>query len=348
MPPKGTKTPDGKSANGPYPIVVQLSFRAGPGNPIYTKAGYAVLSVPYTVGTDNTTHTAPYYTLYPYNEISGNDTGSLMVWGWGASRTLDALESLASADSSLRGSLDLGKVVLSGFSRLGKAALAIGLMDTRFGVINAGGSGSGGAAPYRYDSFGYPPCTLEHPGHEYPWGLGTGGETMADHIWHNPWNSNSIFPRFLVDTSAMPGWFPLPLNTNVNATDYKTPGLPMIGTRLDNINCPAHGWGDRLPYDHHEIIAAIAPRAVIIDSSNNDFADDAEGDAIGVEGARPVYEYLGVPQNLAYDSSMALMGHRQTPTQVEDVVAFSNMVFYKIPLSATDVGQKMLQGSGDG
>lgn len=146
----------------------------------------------------------------------------------------------------------------------------------------------------------------------------------------------------------MPGWFPLPLDTNLNATNYMTPGLPMIGTRLYHIECPGFGWGDRLPYDHHEIIAAIAPRAVIIDSSNNDYSDDAEGDAIGVEGARPVFQYLRVPQNLAYDSSMALTGHGQTQTQVADVVAFSNMVFYGIPLDSTAVGRNMLHGSGNG
>jgi endo-1,4-beta-xylanase len=348
MPPAGTKTPDGKSTSGPYPVVVQLSVRPGAGNAIYLNAGYAVLSVPYTVGPDNVLHTAPYYTLYPYSEITGDDTGSLMIWGWGASRTVDALESLAANDPHLHGSLDTSKLVLTGFSRLGKAALAIGMMDTRFGVVNAGGSGSGGAAPYRYDNFGLPPCIKGDPGHVYPWGKATSDEAMADHIWHNPWNSNSMFPRFLVGTPGMPGLFPLPLKTNINATDYMAPGLPMIGSRIYNTYCPGHGWGDRLPFDHHEIIAAIAPRAVIINSSNNDYSDNAEGDAIGVEGARPVYKYLGVPQNLAYDSSMEMAGHRQTPTQVTDVVAFSNMVFYGIPLSATDVGQKMLQGSGNG
>lgn len=87
---------------------------------------------------------------------------------------------------------------------------------------------------------------------------------------------------------------------------------------------------------------------MIIDSSNNDFSDDAEGDAIGVEGARLVFQYLGVAQNLAFDSSMALTGHGQTETQVADVVAFSSMAFYAIPLDSTSVGRNMPYGSGNG
>lgn len=42
------------------------------------------------------------------------------------------------------------------------------------------------------------------------------------------------------------------------------------------------------------MIAAIAPRAVIVNSKNNDYSDNAEGDAIGVEGAKKVGNYGNV------------------------------------------------------
>jgi hypothetical protein len=351
------------SATGPYPIVASIDGGASTGSATYTNACYAVLSCGYTqVSADSNAHTStlPYFTLYPFSEVtategSTNDTGSLMSWGWGCSRSLDALEYLGANNPTFNNYFDFNKVGLTGFSRDGKSALALGMADSRFGVISPGGSGSGGAAPYRYDSIGEPPCsTMANFGHVYPWTTTAysvyeeNDEAMADHIWHNPWNSNQMFPRFLVATQALPGWFPMDLNTaTTNATDYTAPGLPVIGSQLYPIYCPGHGWGERLPFDHHEVIAAIAPRAVIVNSTNNDYSDDAEGDAIGVEGAKAVYQYLGVPQNLAYDSNMTLSGHGETATQVSDFVAFMNMYFYNLPLSATTVGVNMLNGSGN-
>jgi len=44
---------------------------------------------------------------------------------------------------------------------------------------------------------------------------------------------------------------------------------------------------------------------VLIDATNNDYADNAEGDAIVYEGAKPIYQCFGVPQNLA----LARSGH---------------------------------------
>src|SRR5579862_5789184 len=276
--------PNNGSATGPYPIVASLDGGSSTGNATYTNACYAVLSCGYTsVSADNNSHapTYPYFTLYPFSEVtategSTNDTGSLMSWGWGCSRSLDALINLAATNPAFANYFDFSKVGLTGFSRLGKSALALGMADTRFGAISAGGSGSGGAAPYRYDSIGEPPCdNMANFGHVYPWTTTPysvyeeNDEALADHIWHNAWNSNQMFPRFLVASQDMPGWFPMDENTaSTNSTDYTTPGLPMIGSKLYPIHCPAHGWATRLPYDHHEVIAAIAPRAVFINSTN--------------------------------------------------------------------------------
>jgi hypothetical protein len=95
-----------------------------------------------------------------------------------------------------------------------------------------------------------------------------------------------------------------------------------------------HGYGERLPYDHHEIIAAIAPRAVIIDTSNDDYANNAEGDSIGFEGAKPVYEFLGAGRNLALNIRMTGGGHSLSLSQRQNVIGFCNMVFGGTPLPA--------------
>lgn len=90
--------------------------------------------------------------------------------------------------------------------------------------------------------------------------------------------------------------------------------------------------GGRMPFDHHEMIAALAPRAVIIDTSNDDYSNDAEGDSIGFEGARPVYEFLGAGKNLAFNIRMTGGGHSIGTAHRQNLVSFLNMVFYGTPL----------------
>ena len=72
------------------------------------------------------------HTLWPETQ----DTGALMVWGWALSRGLDLAERLPS--------LDAGRAVAFGCSRLGKAALLAGAFDARFRVVvpcETGGAG---------------------------------------------------------------------------------------------------------------------------------------------------------------------------------------------------------------
>ena len=135
---------------------------------------------------------------------------------------------------------------------------------------------------------------------------------MGDHVRHQTHNSNEMIRRFLNDISAAP-------------IEPIVPRMYLTDT---------WGYGDRLPYDHHEEIAAIAPRAVLIDNTNDDYADNAEGDAIGYEGAMPVYQFLGVPQNLTLDLYMGGGGHSLKPSQAQNIVNFANMVLYGKPLAA--------------
>jgi hypothetical protein len=186
--------------------------------------------------------------------------------------------------------------------------LVAGFLDDRFQVTAPGGSGSGGAAPYRYDSFGNRPYRNAPYGNEYPWGRSPGAESMGDHVRHQTHNSNEMIRRFLDD-----------------ARMYRT---------------STPGYGNRLPFDHHEMIAAIAPRAVIINNTNDDYADNAEGDSIGFEGAMPVFKLLGVPQNLALDIFMGGGGHSLKPSQAAHLVQFANMVLFGKPL-ADDVKKQL-------
>ncbi|MES1225180.1 MAG: hypothetical protein ABUT20_57385, partial [Bacteroidota bacterium] len=294
---------------GPYPVIVSIDFFAGQPQPIYLNAGYAVFSVIYsTVASDNYEHKGAFYSLYPYDVSAGHDAGTLLAWAWGASRAVDALVYLSKNNSAYTNSFDLEKLVVTGFSRCGKAALAAGLMDDRFAVVSPGASGCGGAAVYRYESFGNTPHRSAPFGNVYSWGTSPGCEVMGDKIRHQGHNSNEMLARFLNPDRI-----------------YKT---------------KTFGYGERLPYDHHEIIAAIAPRAVLITTANDDYANGAEGDCIGMEAAKPVFQFLGAGQKLALNirttgepSPRWGGSHWLDENQVRNLVTFSDMIFYGKPLS---------------
>jgi len=87
------------------------------------------------------------------------DWGTLKAWAWGASRTLDMLESVSEVNSK--------NVVIEGLSRYGKAALVTMAYDERFAIGLIGSSGAGGAKLLRR-TFGEQVENLVSSG-EYHW-----------------------------------------------------------------------------------------------------------------------------------------------------------------------------------
>ena len=70
------------------------------------------------------------------------DWGSIMLWGWGFSKVADYITTLDYVDA--------GKLVCTGHSRNGKAALAAGAFDERFRVVAPINSGCGGGGCFRF------------------------------------------------------------------------------------------------------------------------------------------------------------------------------------------------------
>lgn len=84
-------------------------------------------------------------------------TGSLMAWAWGLCRGMDMLE--------MDGRIDASRVILTGSSRLGKAALLASAFDERFAVTVVNQTGGGGV-PLSKRNFGeYIGSEVDHFGY---------------------------------------------------------------------------------------------------------------------------------------------------------------------------------------
>jgi len=147
-------TPAGMA--GPVPVMMEFGFggfgfRPPPGaqsGPTWQEQvlangwGYAIL-IPSTVQADNGAGlTGGIIGLCNKGQPrKPDDWGALRAWAWGASRSLDYLET----DPTV----DVKRVGIEGLSRYGKAALVAMAYDERFAIGFIGSSGEGGAKLHR-------------------------------------------------------------------------------------------------------------------------------------------------------------------------------------------------------
>jgi hypothetical protein len=143
--------PDGKlpvhlvltipAREGPFPLIVVGDLCWGRVKPAIVAN---VIEHEYMLAEFDRTDVAPdkndrstgAYPLYP-NE----DWGALAAWAWGFGRTVDYLVT--------RNDVDTRRIVVTGHSRGGKAALLAGVLDQRAALTVPNGSGAGGAGCYR-------------------------------------------------------------------------------------------------------------------------------------------------------------------------------------------------------
>ncbi len=153
------------SGTGPFPAIVKGDLCWGRIKPEIVadviKHGYILAEFDRTeFAPDSKDRSKGVLVAYP-----NQDWGDLAAWAWGFSRCIDYLASRADVDAK--------KIIVTGHSRGGKAALLAGAMDERVALTVPNGSGCGGAGCYRVN----PPKT----------------ETLANITDHFP---NWFTPRF--------------------------------------------------------------------------------------------------------------------------------------------------------
>ena len=245
----------------------------------YTDAGIALITVPSVVSDTRTnsyawgTRTGLFYDLYPYSRDGKealNEVSNEMASAWAASVIIDALELCdSSADESIneatRG-LAVDKLAVTGFSINGKYAFVSAVFDDRIDVCIPGAAGATGPSPWRY----------VYRGQEYDWSgtdyvnpdveskqVAWGTEVLANSIRHNRVREIELFRHFL------------------------TPG------HFYEFEKGAYGYGTGIPYDQNDLIATLAPRAIVIENTVNDYNDGCVSDCLGAEIAKSVYGNLG-------------------------------------------------------
>ena len=259
-----------------YPTAEQLAASGNEGRQIpillsydgeisaYLEQGIAVVSLPSVVSDTRTNEyawgnrTGAFYELYPYHRNGVEALGEVsneMAAAWAATRVIDALEALkASSDETAvkaMASLDPEKLAVTGFSINGKYAFVAGVFDDRIDVCIPGASGASGASAWRlvytghqYDFTGTPFASQDGKVPNVQTASGT--EMMANSIRHNRVRETELFRHFL------------------KPFDFY------------GYEDGAYGFGNRLPYDQTDLIATLAPRAIIIENTTNYYNDGCE------------------------------------------------------------------------
>lgn len=135
----------------------------------------------------------------PADPARKDNTTSIAAWGWALSRGLDMIE----ADPLL----DQSKVVLTGYSRLAKAALVAGAFDDRFPVIVPVQTGGGGV-PLAKRNFGE---TITTEVNSFPHWYCRAYDKYAGHEDTMPFDQHMLVacvaPRALLVEGFNQGWF---------------------------------------------------------------------------------------------------------------------------------------------
>jgi len=185
------------TGTAPFPAVIRLGeptmASTGSGADGAHLRGLGVATITFIVtnvggetGGNRANRTGVFYNIYGTN----HEAGSLVAWSWGVSRIIDVIE------ESGREYLDPTAIGVTGCSRLGKGALAVGVFDQRIALTLAMEGGTGGtnimrgAFADRGDGGG---CG----------GTGDGAQCPASAYGEQPWLSSNFQP-FITTPNNLP------------------------------------------------------------------------------------------------------------------------------------------------
>lgn len=182
---------------GPFPVIVKgdLCWKRVKPEIVddVVKRGYALAEFDRTqIARDDKTRDNGVLAAFP-----DADEGDLAAWAWGFSRVIDFLETADFVDKS--------KIIVTGHSRGGKAALLAGALDERVALTVPNGSGAGGAGCFRFQ----PPKTedLEKIVTHFPNWFGPHFAQFIGHVDQLPFDQHEVralvAPRALLSTDAL-------------------------------------------------------------------------------------------------------------------------------------------------
>jgi len=130
------------TGTAPYPAIIAVGG-SSLNNSVLSSQGVAIINLPNDqIAQQNgggSRGVGRFYDMYG----SGHSAGALMAWAWGASRLIDAIEKTPAAN------IDPARLGVTGCSRNGKGALAVGAFDERIKLTIPQEPGSGGSGTWR-------------------------------------------------------------------------------------------------------------------------------------------------------------------------------------------------------
>lgn len=130
------------TGTAPYPAIIGVGG-SNLNNSALSSLGVAVINLPNSEIAQQTNQSSrgvgKFYDMYG----NGHSAGAIMAWAWGASRLIDALEKTPAAN------IDPARLGVTGCSRNGKGALAVGAFDERIKLTIPQEPGSGGSGTWR-------------------------------------------------------------------------------------------------------------------------------------------------------------------------------------------------------
>jgi hypothetical protein len=195
-----------------------------------------------------------------FYDLYGGDhsAGLLMAWSWGASRLIDVLQQSGGAI------IDTGALAVTGCSRNGKGAFAVGVFDERIALTIPQETSTAGVPVLRYVDI----LNTERTDHNY-FGLN--------------WLSDNFEPFVYVEA-----------------------------TKTSN--------AVKLPIDTHELVASLAPRALLVLDNPHQTQMSAPAGHLATATGVEVFKALGIADHVSYHSNVSDTAHCSYKTEYTDLL----------------------------